>query len=161
MRKAEPNSAAAKAKLVTLAATKVRLANNFGGSNGELVLVCQKAKAITKRAPAMNDPSTSPLVQPAALPRTRPQVAPTAPAVMSDTPGTSMREAAPLDSWRKSGDSTVAITPIGTRSQKVQCQSRPCVTAPPMIGPAATPMPAMPPQSPITAPRLSGGNAAD
>src|SRR5262249_23514980 len=133
MRNAEPSSAAASMKLVTLAATKVRLANNLGGSTGELALTCQKAKARTSSAPAGNDPTTSPLLQPAVLPRTKPQVTPNAPTVMSGTPMMSRLEAGPLDSWSTRGDKMVAITPTGTRSQKVQCQSNPWVTAPPMI----------------------------
>ncbi len=35
--------------------------------------------------------------------------------------------------------------PIGTLIQKIQCQSMPCVMAPPMIGPNATARPARPP----------------
>ena len=49
--------------------------------------------------------------------------------------------------------------PMGTFTQKIQCQSRPSVTPPPTSGPAATPSPAMPPQIPTTDPRRSGGNA--
>ena len=48
--------------------------------------------------------------------------------------------------------------PSGTFTQKIQCQSRPSVTAPPTSGPDATPSPATPPQIPTTAPRRSAGN---
>src|SRR5262249_36134038 len=97
MRNAEPSSAAARMKRVTVDATKVRRGNNLGGRNGELALACQKAKARISSAPAVNDPITSPLLQPAVLPRTKPQVTPNAPTVMSGTPMMSRLEAGPLD----------------------------------------------------------------
>ena len=53
-----------------------------------------------------------------------------------------------------------AASPIGTLTQKIQCQLRPCTTAPPTSGPAATASPAMPPQMPTMAPRRSAGKAA-
>jgi hypothetical protein len=53
-----------------------------------------------------------------------------------------------------------ARIPTGTLTQKIQCQLRLWVMAPPMSGPLATAKPATPPQIPTTAPRLSGGNAA-
>ena len=49
--------------------------------------------------------------------------------------------------------------PIGTLTQKIQCQFRPWVTAPPISGPLATASPATPPQMPTTAPRRSMGKA--
>ena len=51
-------------------------------------------------------------------------------------------------------------SPIGTLSQKIQCQSMPSMTAPPTTGPAATARPAMPPHSPIAMPRFSAGKAS-
>ncbi len=54
----------------------------------------------------------------------------------------------------------IATTPIGTFTQKIQCQLRPCVMPPPISGPLATASPAMPPQIPTTAPRFSDGKAA-
>jgi hypothetical protein len=49
---------------------------------------------------------------------------------------------------------------MGTLTQKIQCQSIPCVIAPPITGPLATARPAIAPQMPTTAPRRSGGKAA-
>ena len=49
--------------------------------------------------------------------------------------------------------------PIGTFTQKIQCQFSPWVTAPPISGPLATASPATPPQIPTTAPRRSTGKA--
>ena len=48
---------------------------------------------------------------------------------------------------------------MGTLTQKIQCQSRPWVTAPPTSGPLATARPPIPPQMPITVPRRAGGKA--
>ena len=51
--------------------------------------------------------------------------------------------------------------PIGTLSQKIQCQEMPSTTAPPTSGPSATARPEMPDQAPIASPRLPGGNAVE
>src|SRR6476619_3837538 len=53
------------------------------------------------------------------------------------------------------------IRPIGTLSQKIQCQSRPSAMAPPTSGPIAMARPAMPPHAPSATARRSGGIAAD
>ena len=50
--------------------------------------------------------------------------------------------------------------PIGTFSQKMNCQLAPWVMAPPRSGPRATARPLMAPQTPSAAPRLAGGTAA-
>ena len=49
---------------------------------------------------------------------------------------------------------------MGTLIQKIQCQDMPSTTAPPTIGPRATPVPLMPDQMPSAAPRLFAGNAS-
>ena len=56
--------------------------------------------------------------------------------------------------------SGIAITPIGTLSQKIHSQSRPSTTAPPTSGPRATETPVIALKIPIAAPRRSGGKAA-
>ena len=64
----------------------------------------------------------------------------------------------------RSGGSTASgmtTRPIGTLSQKIQCQSRPSAMAPPTSGPMAIARPAMPPQAPSATARRSGGTAAD
>ena len=53
------------------------------------------------------------------------------------------------------------MSPIGTLSQKIQCQSRPSAMAPPTSGPMAIARPAIPPQAPSATARRSGGIAAD
>ena len=53
------------------------------------------------------------------------------------------------------------MSPIGTLSQKIQCQSRPSAMAPPTSGPIAMASPAMPPHAPSATARRSGGIAAD
>ena len=66
----------------------------------------------------------------------------------------------PRLSRSRTADSAATASPTGTLIQKIHCQEMPWTTAPPTIGPAATPRPVMPPQIPIAAPRLSGGNAS-
>src|SRR2546427_264004 len=51
------------------------------------------------------------------------------------------------------------MTPMGTFSQKIQCQPSVWVMSPPTIGPDATASPPMPPQMPTMVPRFSGGKA--
>ena len=51
--------------------------------------------------------------------------------------------------------------PIGTLSQKIQCQEMPWTTAPPTTGPNAIARPPIPPHAPSATPRLSAGTAAD
>src|SRR5215471_10593953 len=92
--------------------------------------------------------------------RTRPQTTDTAPADTSATAGTSRRVLGPRLSVSRVRASAVASRPIGTLTQKIQCQSSPWVIAPPTSGPLATASPPMPPQIPTMAPRRSGGNAA-
>src|SRR2546425_11356988 len=53
----------------------------------------------------------------------------------------------------------VAMTPMGTFTQKIQCQPSVWVMSPPTIGPDATASPPMPPQTPTMVPRFSGGKA--
>ena len=53
-----------------------------------------------------------------------------------------------------------ATSPIGTLSQKIHSQLMPWTTAPPTSGPSATATPVIALNTPIAAPRLSGGNAA-
>ena len=55
----------------------------------------------------------------------------------------------------------MTTSPIGTLSQKIQCQSRPSAMAPPTSGPMAMARPAMPPHAPSATARRSGGIAAD
>jgi hypothetical protein len=52
-----------------------------------------------------------------------------------------------------------ATSPMGTLTQKIQCQSSPLTTAPPIKDPAATARPPMAPQIPTAALRRSAGNA--
>ena len=57
-----------------------------------------------------------------------------------------------------SGTST---SPIGTLSQKIQCQEMPVTIAPPTSGPSAIARPLIPPQMPSATPRRSAGTEAD
>ncbi len=80
---------------------------------------------------------------------------------MSPRPGMSNRPSGPWDSVRRSAARGMTTSPIGTFSQKIQCQSRPSAMAPPTSGPIAMARPAMPPQAPRARARRSGGTAAD
>src|SRR5581483_7079542 len=88
-----------------------------------------------------------------------PQVSATAAPATSGTPGRSRRLTGPRDSGSLTSDSAAAATPTGTLIQKIQCQSRPWTTPPPTSGPPATARPAIAPMTPITEPRLAGGQA--
>ena len=54
----------------------------------------------------------------------------------------------------------MSAIPIGTFSQKIQCQEMPLTTAPPTSGPNATASPAMPLHAPMKAPRRFAGTPA-
>ena len=56
--------------------------------------------------------------------------------------------------------SGIAARPIGTLSQKIQCQSMPSATVPPITGPATTASPVMPSRIPMADPRRSAEKAA-
>ena len=49
---------------------------------------------------------------------------------------------------------------MGTLIQKIQCHEMPSTTAPPTIGPSATPVPLIPDQMPSAAPRRFSGKAS-
>ena len=55
----------------------------------------------------------------------------------------------------------MATMPIGTLSQKIQCQFTPSAMAPPTSGPIAIARPAMPPHAPSATARRSGGTALE
>ena len=57
--------------------------------------------------------------------------------------------------------SGASASPIGTLSQKIQCQEMPVTIAPPTSGPSATARPLIPPQMPSARPRRSAGTEAD
>ena len=54
----------------------------------------------------------------------------------------------------------IRASPMGTLIQKIQCHEMPSTTAPPTIGPSATPVPLMPDQMPSAAPRRFSGKAS-
>src|SRR5262249_5337065 len=97
--------------------------------------------------------------QPACPPSTRPQISTPTPLDTNPSAGTSRRALGPWLSWSQIAAPMVARIPMGTFTQKIQCQVRPSVIAPPISGPAATATPAIPPQIPTTAPRFCAGNA--
>ena len=143
-----------------LEAVNARERNRAGGSIGSRARRSQPTNAATSSAPAVSEATTSRLPQPAALPRTRPQTMPSAPAVISASPGMSRAVSGPRDSSIRVSTSGIVARPIGTLSQKIHSQARPSTTAPPTSGPSATDTPVTALKMPIAAPRFSGGNAA-
>ena len=100
-------------------------------------------------------------VQPTSLARTSPHTIPTRPALARARPGRSSRDAGPRLSSSRSRMSGASASPIGTLSQKIQCQEMPLTIAPPTSGPSATARPLIPPQMPSARPRRSAGTEAD
>ena len=90
---------------------------------------------------------------------TSPQASATAAVAASTTPGRSSLARGPWLSGSLAADSAAATRPTGTFSQKIQCQSRPCTTAPPMSGPPAIARPPTAPQMPTVLARRSRGKA--
>jgi hypothetical protein len=132
-------------KVVALPAANARLRNRRRGSIGSLTRCSQAAKASSRAAPPARQLMISALAHPAWSARTRAQTMATTPPVTSVTPSGSSRSWAPWLSGSSRIASGRAAAPIGTLIQKIQCQSIPWVTAPPMIGPSATASPASPP----------------
>ncbi len=114
---------------------------------------------IMRTAPRPSAMRTSFAVQPASVERIRPHSKETAPAVTRTSPGMSSLVCAPRLSGKRMPDSRAAAMPMGTLTQKIQCQLRPCVTAPPIMGPMAMARPPIPPHAPTIAPRRDAGNA--
>ena len=54
----------------------------------------------------------------------------------------------------------ISARPMGTLSQKIQCQLIPPAIAPPTTGPRATASPVIPPHSPMATPRFAVGKAS-
>ena len=142
-----------------LVAANARLRKKRIGSIGAGARSSQTTKAATRAAPPVSAPRTVALVQPSALARTRPYTTPNRPAPASASPG-GRADGGAGDSFSRRAASGTSTSPIGTLSQKIQCQEMPSTTAPPITGPRATPSPLMPDQAPIARPRFSLGNAS-
>ena len=143
------------------ASVNVRLRKKRIGSIGTDVRSSQATNAASTAAPASSEPTISGEPQPTELPRTSPQTIPKRPALTSTRPRASSLFAAPWVSSRRDSASGTRAMPIGTLSQKIQCQEMPLTTAPPTSGPNATASPLTPPHAPSATPRRSAGTAAD
>ncbi len=152
------NSEANVKKIAALPAEKPRERKKRIGSIGSRARSSHATNAATSSTPAASEATTSTLSQPATLPRTRPQTMPSAPPVTSARPGMSSAVSGPWLSLIFARTNGMAISPIGTLTQKTHCQARPSTTAPPTSGPRATAMPVMALKMPMAAPRRSGGN---
>ena len=128
---------------VRLAAEKARRRKKLIGTMGSRVRSSQATKATTSVAPTIMGGSTPRLVQPWALPRTRPQTMPNRPALTRARPGRSSERLGPRVSVRRKKATGSSARPIGTLTQKMNCQEKPSTMAPPMTGPSATARPAV------------------
>jgi hypothetical protein len=106
------------------------------GSIGSRARSSHATNAAISSTPVASEATTSLLSQPATLPRTRPQTMPSAPPVTSARPGMSSAVSGPWLSRSFVSTKGMAISPIGTLTQKTHCQARPSTTAPPTSGPA-------------------------
>ena len=131
--------------IVTFPTANPLLRNSRIGSIGVVVPCSHRAKATSSMPSASSVLTISGLDQPASPARTRAQTPLITPAVTRATPGRSRRSGAPWLSGSRRMANVVARIPIGTLSQKIQCQLSPSVTTPPTTGPDATASPASPP----------------
>ena len=161
MKKIAPNMPKNMSRLATLASANVRLRKKRIGSIGCSVRSSHATKHTSSAAPATNEPTMPAEVQPTSLARTSPHTIPTRPALARARPGRSSRDAGPRLSSSRSRISGASTSPIGTLSQKIQCQEMPLTIAPPTSGPSATARPLIPPQMPSASPRRSAGTEAD
>ena len=141
-------------------AENARLRKKRSGSIGAGVRDSHQTNDAQITMPTTMKPSTSVEPQPSVFERTTPQTMPKRPTAARTTPGMSSLSFGPFVSRRWIHASGMVTRPIGTLSQKIQCQEMPVAIAPPTIGPIATARPAMPPQAPRIAPRFSGGVAS-
>src|SRR4029079_19165492 len=117
----------------------------------------QATNAAVRTAPASSATTVSAEPQPTVFARTSPQTTPSRPVLASTRPRKSTLLLGPRLSSSLVSTSGTSRIPIGTFSQKTQCQDRPLTTAPPTTGPNATARPLMPPHAPKARPRRSGG----
>jgi hypothetical protein len=141
-------------------AAKDRERKKRGGSIGCGVCRSHTPNAMSSATPPAIAARIGVLPQPSAFARTIPNVSPSSPPPASTRPGRSRRSFGPRDSVSRRNASGSRARPIGTFSQKIQCQEMPSTTAPPTSGPIATPSPLTPAQTPSAAPRRFAGTAS-
>ena len=134
--------------------------NSRIGTMGADISRSKMTKATASSSPATRAVSTSALLQPAPLPRNRPQTNANAEAATNTSPGISRAAAGPKLSRSRVITMMMAISPIGRLIQKIHCHPRPSVMAPPMAGPASTATPITPLKMPSARARSSLGKAA-
>jgi hypothetical protein len=127
-----------------LPAENPRERKNRIGSIGSRVRSSQATNATPSSRPATSDPTTSTLLQPAALPRTRPQTTPNAAPVTSASPARSIAVFGPKLSLICRSTNGIRARPSGTLIQKIHCHASPSAIAPPTTGPLATARPVTP-----------------
>ncbi len=163
MKNTSASSMANTANATMLPAAKAGSRNSRSGTIGLATRSSQPTNTAVSSTPPTSVPMISALPQPAPFARISAQTMPNTPAVPSTRPTGSRPTAAPAPApagilIRISGSMT---TPIGMLSQKIHCQARPWVIAPPTTGPRPTAIPVTLLKMPIAQPLRSGGKAAD
>src|SRR5262249_33843064 len=143
------------------AAENAREAKKRIGSIGARVRRSQVTKHTSTTQPAANASSALRLPHPTLPVWISPQTKASRPVPDSRMPSESSRRTGPCDSVRRARASGISAIPTGTLIQKIQCHESADVRAPPRTGPSEAAPPATAPQAPSTAPRRSGGVAAE
>ncbi len=131
--------------MTTLPAENDADENSRIGSIGAVARRSYAMNATTAAAPPISVPATIGLVHPSSEAWISPHTSDNAAAAPSTSPGTSMRAGLPSPSATLDRTNGIAPSASGTLIQKIHCQDRPSVTAPPMTGPSTT-------ASPVTLP---------
>ena len=159
IRKIDPNIPKYMQIDAKFAAENARLRKNRIGTIGDRARSSHRTNAAITARPPTTTPDRAELVQPAELAWINAHTSANRPTLTSARPPRSRLSYGPrLSSSFVNATGTRAI-PIGTLSQKIQCQEIPCVIAPPTTGPAATESPETPVQMPRASPRRCAGNA--
>src|SRR5262249_25456898 len=124
IRNGAPNSPANRQKLTPFAAANLGWRNIASDSIGFGDRRSHSRNPAVKAAPPASAPITSPLAQPPASARVRPQRIPNSPALASASPARSRRGFPPKLSRTFRAVTGISARPTGTLIQKIQCQPR-------------------------------------
>jgi hypothetical protein len=158
-RKSPPKRAAYISSDASPAVANTRLPKNRSGRIAPGVRRSHSTKATSSVTPTPAVASTSGLVHPTMLLRTRAHTTPSSPLLPSAMPVRSRWRCAPWLSVRWRRASTTSSRPSGTLTQKIQRQPADPARPPPTSGPSAAPSPPTPPHAPSTFPRRCGAVA--
>ena len=108
-----------------LAALNVRLRNRRSGTIGSAAVRSRSTNPASSATPPASRAAVDPSPHPDPPARTRPQVTASDAPAISASAGRSSRRAGPWLSGSSRADATAAANPIGTLTQKIQCQDSP------------------------------------